>query len=184
MPYSSAITPRALLLAVFALGAAIIVALTIGNGAGPPAANAADHLDAPDLTSPGGDPRLDINDVYAFQTRPGYTALIMTVNPASAAGDQALFAQKIPRLNKDRQAKYSFRIDNDGDAKADVVIETRARVQSKRALRLGTPNAAAFEQRSRIEACLGHDRAAARWLERSRDHLSPGRVVPRAGATA
>lgn len=44
----------------------------------------------------------------------------------------------------------------------------RARVQSKRALELGTTNALAFEHRSRIEACLGNDRAAAAWLARAR----------------
>lgn len=126
MPQSSAITPRALLLLAFAIGAALIVALTITKGAGPPPANAADHLDAPDLSPPGGDPRLDINDVFAFpSTRDGYTTLIMTVNPATAAGEQGLFARKVPSIKKNAKARYAFRIDNDGDAKADVVIEAR-----------------------------------------------------------
>ena len=44
----------------------------------------------------------------------------------------------------------------------------RARAHSIRSLRLGTRNVAAFEHRSRIETCLGNDRAAAEWLERAR----------------
>ncbi len=125
MPHSSAITSRTWLLAAFAIGAALIVALTIGNGAGPPAANAADHLDAPDLTSPGGNGMLDINDVYAFQSRPGYTALIMTVNPATPAATQGQFASTIPRVGKDRKVRYTFHVDTNGNARPNINITVR-----------------------------------------------------------
>jgi len=43
----------------------------------------ADHLDAPGLTSPAKDTRVDITDHYAFQ-KPGdssRTVLILNVNP-------------------------------------------------------------------------------------------------------
>ena len=125
MSHSTLYSPRMLLVAAFTIGAALLVALTIGRGDGLPVANAADHLDAPDLTPPGGDRRLDINDVYAFPSRDGYTTLIMTVNPAAGAGVQEAFASKIPGVNRNRKARYTFRIDNNGDAKADVNIEAR-----------------------------------------------------------
>ncbi|MFQ6029202.1 MAG: DUF4331 family protein, partial [Dehalococcoidia bacterium] len=75
----------------------------------------ADHLDAPSLTSPGGDGRLDINDVYAFvsPTDSDKTVLIMTVNPGAGALSPVTFHPK---------AKYEFLIDNDGDAKEDKRI--------------------------------------------------------------
>ena len=44
------------------------------------AAGAVDHLDAPGLTPPGGDLRLDITDVYAFRSPKGKSVLVMNVN--------------------------------------------------------------------------------------------------------
>lgn len=74
---------------------------------------AADHLDAPGLTSPGGDGRLDINDVYAFQSpaEPGNAVLVMTVNPAAGLLSPTTFATGFD---------YSFHVDRDGDAKPDL----------------------------------------------------------------
>ncbi len=78
------------------------------------AALAADHLDAPGLTSPGGDGRLDINDVYAFQSPADSekAVLIMTVNPAAGALSPTTFSP---------DASYELRLDFDGDAKEDRV---------------------------------------------------------------
>ena len=47
----------------------------------------ADHLDAPDLTSPATDARVDITDHYAFQKpdSPDRTILILNVNPLAPA---------------------------------------------------------------------------------------------------
>ncbi len=73
----------------------------------------ADHLDAPGLTSPGGDARIDITDIYAFQ-KPGNplkSILIMNVNPLS-------------RANAFRDdAIYELKVDTDGDAIADVAFK-------------------------------------------------------------
>ena len=46
----------------------------------------ADHLDAPDLTSPAMDARVDITDHYAFQKpdHPDRTILILNVKSAGA----------------------------------------------------------------------------------------------------
>jgi hypothetical protein len=71
---------------------------------------AADHLDAPGLTSPGGDTRLDINDLYAFANN-GTTVFIMTVNPLAGVLNDGSFHPN---------ASYNFQVDNDGDAKPDT----------------------------------------------------------------
>lgn len=92
---------------------AVITALAVGLAAGPATLLAADHLDAPGLTPPGGDSRLDINDVYAFQSpaNPDQAVLIMTTNPAAGA----LTGQ----LGFHPDATYEFLADTDGDAKPD-----------------------------------------------------------------
>jgi len=74
---------------------------------------AADHLDAPGLTPPGGDTRLDINDVYAFQSpaNSAHTVLIMTVNPLAGVLNNGTFRSG---------ASYDFMIDTNGDAKEDL----------------------------------------------------------------
>jgi hypothetical protein len=76
-------------------------------------ASAADHLDAPGTTPPGGDTRLDITDVYAFQSpsNPENTVLIMGVNPLAGVLNDGTFHPG---------AVYEFRIDSDGDAIEDL----------------------------------------------------------------
>jgi len=76
-------------------------------------ASAADHLDAPGLTAPGGDTRLDITDVYAFQSpsNPDNTVLIMGVNPLEGVLNDGTFHAN---------AHYEFKIDSNGDAKEDL----------------------------------------------------------------
>jgi hypothetical protein len=71
----------------------------------------ADHLDAPGLTSPGNDARLDITDIYAFQ-KPGDASksiLILNVNPLA------------PTLADTfrHDAIYELKVDTNGDAIAD-----------------------------------------------------------------
>ena len=75
----------------------------------------ADHLDAPGLTSPGLDGRLDIADVFAFQSPStgADTVLIMTVNPLTASGDAGTFRSG---------ASYDFKIDNRGGAKEEITL--------------------------------------------------------------
>jgi hypothetical protein len=87
-----------LIAAVFVVGAASLPT------------QAADHLDAPGLTSPGGDTRLDINDLYAF-AKGHSTVFIMTVNPLAGILNDGSFHP---------DASYSFEVDNNGDAKADT----------------------------------------------------------------
>ena len=81
-------------------------------------ANAADHLDAPGLTSPGGDSRLDITDVYAFQSpsNPDNTVLIMGVNPLAGVKNDGTFRPG---------ASYEFKIDSNGDAKEDLTFKIK-----------------------------------------------------------
>jgi hypothetical protein len=71
----------------------------------------ADHLDAPGLKSPGGDAKVDITDIYAFQKPgdPNKSILIMNVNPlAPTLADSFM-----------HDAIYELKIDTDGDAVAD-----------------------------------------------------------------
>ncbi|HLF90538.1 MAG TPA: DUF4331 family protein [Anaerolineales bacterium] len=97
------------LITVVVLGVAI---LALAFGLAPSLSRAADHLDAPGLTSPGGDGRLDITDVYAFQSpaNPANTVMVMNVNPAAGALSPTTFRP---------EAKYEFEVDTDGDAKAE-----------------------------------------------------------------
>jgi hypothetical protein len=77
---------------------------------------AADHLDAPGLTPPGGDTRLDLTDVYAFQSpgNPSNTVLVMGVNPLAGVLNDGTFHP---------EASYEFKVDSDGDAKEDLTYK-------------------------------------------------------------
>jgi hypothetical protein len=77
---------------------------------------AADHLDAPGLTPPGGDTRLDITDVYAFQSpsNANNTVLVMGVNPLAGVLNDGTF---------NSAASYEFKIDSDGDANEDLTYK-------------------------------------------------------------
>jgi hypothetical protein len=94
----------------------LALGLVLGQAALP--GLAADHLDAPGLTSPGGDGRLDINDVYAFQSpaNPENTVLIMTVNPAAGVLSPTTFHPS---------ASYEFQVDSDGDAYPNLKYKIR-----------------------------------------------------------
>jgi hypothetical protein len=89
----------------------LVLALAFGLVAVP--ARAADHLDAPGLTPPGGDTRLDITDVYAFQSpsNADNTVLVMGVNPLAGVLNDGTFRSG---------AFYELKIDSDGDAKEDL----------------------------------------------------------------
>jgi len=110
----------ALAATVLALGLTAGIGISIGGG--PSGAGAADHLDAPGLTPPGGDVRLDLTDIYAFRPAGGRTALILNVNGFSKAGQQAAFATGVPSVVATKRVSYNFRIDNNGDAKEDVIL--------------------------------------------------------------
>jgi hypothetical protein len=91
------------------------LALIFGLAAIP--ALAADHLDAPGLTPPGGDTRLDLTDVYAFQSpsNANHTVLIMGVNPLAGALNDGTF--------RPGDSSYEFKIDSNGDAKEDLTFK-------------------------------------------------------------
>jgi hypothetical protein len=74
----------------------------------------ADHLDAPDLTSPAMDARVDITDHYAFQKpdQPDRTILILNVNPLAPA-HAAEFRS---------DAVYETLVDTTGNAQPDIVF--------------------------------------------------------------
>jgi hypothetical protein len=90
---------------------AAITALAVVAAVGARMALASDHQDTPEVEL---NPRMDINDVFAF---PGSSAdrvaLIMTTS-SPIAGQSASF---------DPDLLYQFRIDNTGDAVEDKVIQ-------------------------------------------------------------
>ena len=95
---------------------ALALALAFGIARGPAGLVAADHLDAPGLTPPGGDSRLDINDVYAFQSpaNASNAVVIVTVNPAAGAlTGQTGFSTT---------GRYEILADLDNDAKPDATL--------------------------------------------------------------
>jgi hypothetical protein len=106
---------------VSALGLSAVVAISVSGG--PSGAGAADHLDAPGLTPPGGDVRLDLTDVYAFRAGNGRTAIVMNVNGFTEPGKQATFASSVPSVASNKRVSYNLRVDNDGDAGQDVVYK-------------------------------------------------------------
>src|SRR5438034_8799555 len=74
----------------------------------------ADHLDAPGLTSPAMDTRVDITDHYAFQ-KPGdssRTILILNVNPLAPTHADEFRSDAI----------YETLVDTDGDAVPNVAF--------------------------------------------------------------
>jgi hypothetical protein len=101
---------------IFSIGLYRLAAFALVFGLLAVPAGAADHLDAPGLTPPGGDTRLDLTDVYAFQspTNSSNTVLIMGVNPLAGVLNNGTFHSN---------ASYEFKIDVDGDAKEDVTYK-------------------------------------------------------------
>src|SRR5437867_2312832 len=80
------------------------------TGVAPRLSGAADHLDAPFVKTDG---RIDINDVYAFQSpnNPANTVLIMTTNPVAGVLSPTSYRPG---------ADYVFNIDRNGDAREDI----------------------------------------------------------------
>ena len=104
------------------LAATTVVAATLAAAVvgGPRVSAAADHVDAPGLMPPGGNFQLDLTDVYAFRARNGKTVLVMNVNGLTAPGKRPVFASGAPSVARTRAVAYWFRVDDDGDAIADV----------------------------------------------------------------
>ena len=87
----------------------LLLAATVAFAAAP-AAFAADHLDSPSVMADG---RLDINDLYAFQSADDSdnTVLILTVNPGAGVFSPTDFNSR---------GVYEINVDNDGDAVPDT----------------------------------------------------------------
>lgn len=97
---------------ILKIGLYCVSALALAFGLVATPGRAADHLDAPGLTPPGGDTRLDLTDVYAFQSpgNAGNTVLVMGVNPLAGVLNDGTFHPG---------ASYEFKVDSNGDAKED-----------------------------------------------------------------
>ncbi len=92
--------------------AVVLATLLMALAAAPTIGFGADHLDAPGLTSPGGDGALDVADIYAFEAADDTnTVLAMTTNPAAGALSSEDFSTT---------GEYHINIDQDGDAIADL----------------------------------------------------------------
>ncbi|MGH2680740.1 MAG: DUF4331 family protein [Actinomycetota bacterium] len=94
-------------------GIALVVAsLVLAVGAAPLIGFGADHLDAPNLTSPEMRPDADINDVYVFEgANSAHTAIAVTTHPAAGAISPVTYATDV---------RYVIRIDRNGDARRDI----------------------------------------------------------------
>ncbi len=89
----------------------VFVAGIAASVAGIGALLASDHQDTPEVEI---NPRMDINDVYAFPgSSPDRVALVMTTS-SPIAGQNASF---------DPDLLYQLKIDNGGDAREDVVFQ-------------------------------------------------------------
>src|SRR5207253_9425059 len=116
---------RMVVIAAFAAAAVgLALAAFLGQKAGPSAARAADHLDAPGLTPPGGSIQSDITDVYAFKaSNPADTVLVMNVN--GVLPGNFTFGRGIPGVGNTKGVLYNFNVDNNGDAVTDVNLRIR-----------------------------------------------------------
>ena len=95
---------------IIGVAAALMVAGAVAVGVPALTARSADHLDAPLVADDG---RLDINDLYAFQSpeTPANVVFIMTVNPVAG-----VFSPTTLRNG----AIYEFLIDTGSDAVPDI----------------------------------------------------------------
>jgi hypothetical protein len=126
MRAATLVNRRMLLIAAFAVaaGALALTALLVQK-AGPAAARAADHLDAPGLSPPGGSVQSDITDLYAFQSpaNPDNTVLVVNVN--GVLPGNFTFARGIPAVGNTKSVLYNINVDNNGDAQTDVNLRVR-----------------------------------------------------------
>jgi hypothetical protein len=96
-----------------ALAAGFLVIAGAGGAAG--LAIGSDHQDTPEVEL---NPRMDMTDVYAFPgASPGRIALVMNSRAFLTPGATAADASFDPDL------LYQFKVDNDGDAREDRVIQ-------------------------------------------------------------
>lgn len=92
-------------------GALLVAAVIVASVAGIGALLASDHQDTPEVEL---NPRMDINDVYAF---PGSSPdrIVLAVTTSSPIGGQT--------ASFDPNLLYQIKVDNTGDAKEDLVFQ-------------------------------------------------------------
>ena len=117
---------RTLMIAAFtAAAAALALAAVLTQKAGPSSARAADHLDAPGLTPPGGSVQSDITDLYAFQSPTNAANTVLVLNVNGVIGGNLTFGRGIPGVGNTKGVLYNFNVDNNGDSVADVNLRVR-----------------------------------------------------------
>ncbi len=115
-----------ILAAALSSTAVLVAAVVLVTGVAPRFSGAADHLDAPLVATDG---RLDINDVYAFQSpaNPDNTVIIVTTNPVAGVlspttyHPDAVYAVNVDQ-NGDGKQDISYRLDFDGAADQSVQL--------------------------------------------------------------
>jgi hypothetical protein len=70
------------------------------------------HFSAANLNSPGGDPRLDLTDLYVFQSSSDQDKTVLIADFCPLRADQTFNSDAVYRIN----------IDNDADSQADVAF--------------------------------------------------------------
>lgn len=76
--------------------AAAVLAMLLLQRSGPAPARAADHLDAPNLTPPGGSVQTDITDLYAFQSPANSQNSVLVLNVNGVIPGNLTFGQGVP----------------------------------------------------------------------------------------
>jgi Domain of unknown function (DUF4331) len=108
-----------------AAAAAAVLAVGLVQRSAPAPARAADHLDAPGLTPPGGSVQTDITDLYAFQSPASAANSVLVLNVNGVIGGNLTFAQGVPGVKHTLPISYRINVDNNGDAKPDVTLKVR-----------------------------------------------------------
>ena len=112
--------PSRLKIATIMAGSGVLIAGMAAGGF----ASAADHLDAPGLTSPSARPDADINDVYAFNSStPGRSVIAVTTGPGAGAIAPLTYATGVD---------YRINIDQNGDAIEDLAYVIRFEAPRRR----------------------------------------------------
>lgn len=85
-------------------------------------AGASDHKDSPFTQA---NPAADIGDIFIFEgPETGGLAMVFTVNPLSGAPDPS--SPPSDSIKLDPALVYQFKLDTDGDARADIAYKLRA----------------------------------------------------------
>ncbi len=157
--------------AILVAAAAAALTVLFVQRSGPTPARAADHLDAPNLTPPGGSVQTDITDLYAFRSpaNPANSVLVLNVN--GVIGGNLTFGQGVPGVKGTKPISYVYYVDNDGDAQPDVALKVR----------FGAPDANGVQH---FEVKRGHEVLIPMGLGTTSGFASTPTIVTHDGVTA